>query len=441
MARRHTHVLGLDIGSKAIKAVELRRAGSDIEVVGRPTVVPTPERSVEGGVVVDTAAIAGALAEVLNTGGFKTRKVIASVGGDSSVVVRITEVPRMSGKELDEAIHWELDRQTPFPIDDTIWEYQVIEHPDADPSAPNMEVLLAVAQEDMLDAHVDAMHAAKLMPVAIDVEPLAISRAVVDVAGEAFRDQTVCIIHMGASATTIMIVRKGLLAFVRSVPTAGETLTQSIRQNFMNDDRLSELVKRQFADLSDGIYDQDASYGGGAAAPAQGDFAEPDGMDSVFEVSDGQGTLGGDEPFDAAATQIEMGAAPPAAATPAASSGGTQGAVPEGMGEEELAARQITYEAVAPTIVDLATEVRRSVDFYRRQHRNEEVDRVVLTGGSAAITGLASFVEAETGISTQVADPFSHLSGDGDEASRRYLQDIGPSMVVAVGLALRDLVE
>jgi type IV pilus assembly protein PilM len=111
------------------------------------------------------------------------------------------------------------------------------------------------------------------------------------------------------------------------------------------------------------------------------------------------------------------------------------------MGEEEMAARQITYEAVAPTIVDLATEVRRSVDFYRRQHRNEEVDRVVLTGGSAAITGLASFVEAETGISTQVADPFSYLSDGGDETFRTYLRDIGPSMVVAVGLALRDLVE
>lgn len=437
MARRHTHVLGLDIGSKAIKAVELRRAGSGIELVGLPSVIPTPERSVEGGVVVDTAAVAGALTELVTHAGFKTRKVIASVGGDSSVVVRITEVPRMSGKELDEAIHWELDRQTPFPIDDTIWEYQVIEHPDADPNAPNMEVLLAVAQEDMLDAHVDAMHSAKLMPVAIDVEPLAISRAVVDVAGDGQRDQTVCIIHIGATATVIMVVRKGLLAFVRSVPTAGETLTQQIRQNFMNDERLSELVKRQFADLSEGLYDQDAGYGGGAAAAD--DSMVADAMDSVFELSDGQSAGMDEAPFDAAATQVEMGpVAGSAAPVPPVPTAGAANK-PDGMSEEELAARQITYEAIAPYVVDLATEVRRSVDFYRRQHRNEEVDRVVLTGGTAAIPGLAAFVEAETGISTQVADPFAQLSGDG--GLRSYLRDIGPSMVVAVGLALRDLVE
>jgi type IV pilus assembly protein PilM len=315
MPRGHMHVLGLDIGRKAIKAVELRRTGSGIELMGLPVVWPTPERSVEGGVIVDTAAVGGALTELISAGGFHTRKTVVSVGGDSSVVVRITEVPKMTGKELEEAIQWELDRQTPFPIDQTIYDYQPLKPADADPNAQNMEVLIAVAQEDMINAHIDAIQAAKLIPAAVDVEPLAIARALVDAAGGALMDQTVSIVHMGASLTTIMVVRKGLLSFVRSIPTAGDALTQAIQQNFMGDERLSEQVKRAFADLSEALYGEGAP----APAPRAGTFNDDvlgeEEMDSVFELSDaGTSLLPTDQPLsdEAGATQLEV--APPSAA-------------------------------------------------------------------------------------------------------------------------------
>ncbi|MEN6301263.1 MAG: pilus assembly protein PilM, partial [Armatimonadia bacterium] len=99
MARGATHVLGLDIGSQAIKAVELRLAGHEIRMVGRPVVVPTPEHSVSGGRIVDSAAVSEALTDLLSrNGGFGVKKVVASVGGDTDVVVRIIEVPKMTGK-------------------------------------------------------------------------------------------------------------------------------------------------------------------------------------------------------------------------------------------------------------------------------------------------------------------------------------------------------
>lgn len=434
MARGHKHIVGLDIGSSAIKAVELRRSGSSIELLGRPAIVPTPENSVEGGVVVDTAAVAGALGDACEMGGFKTKNTFVSVGGDSSVVVRITEVPKMSGKELDEAIQWELDRQTPFPIDQTIYDYQTIEPPDADPNAQNMEVLIAVAQEDMVNAHVDSMLSAKMVPVAVDVEPLAISRALIDIADGAYADQTIGIVHIGATATLIIIVRKGLLTFVRSVPNAGGGLTGTIRQNFMGDEKLAEYVKRQFADLSEAAYDA----GEGTAPPPEptSDFDEGD-ADSVFEAAaPDAGAVGRrSAETEAAVTQVDMpDAAVPLAPQPPA---GTPSAAMSG---DELAAREVVYEAIAPSLVDLATEIRRSIDFYRRQHRNEEVDRLLLSGGSAVMKGLADFMAAETGITTVVADPFEHIQCEDRAISRQYLHEIGPAMVVAVGLALRDMV-
>lgn len=449
MAGAHTHVLGVDIGSCSIKAVELQRTGSTIEMLGRPAVIPTPERSVEGGVIVDSAAVAGALSDVMAAGGFKTKKVIASVGGDSSVVVRITEVPKMAGRELEDAIQWELDRQTPFPIEQTFYDYQPIEPPDADPNAQNMEVLIAVAQEDMINTHVDTIIAAKLVPAAIDVEPLAISRALVDVTGGAFADQTIGVVHIGASSSMILIIRKGLLTFVRVIPTAGATLTQAIQQNFMGDEKLSEQVKRQFADLTEGG-DGEGQYGApvGQEGPEDEIFADED-VDSVFELSDSDAGAAADEQplgAEAGATQLDVaepGEAdiPPPPEEPASEVLPPPPAGDEEVGEEESAARQIVYEAIAPALVDVATEIRRSIDFYRRQHRNEEVDRIVLSGGSAAIRGLENFIGAETGISTELADPFAYLTVDEQSSPGQYLRDVGPAMVVAVGLALRDMVE
>lgn len=454
MPRGQYHVIGLDIGNCSIKAVELQRTGAGIEVLGRPVIVPTPERSVEGGVIVDSAAVAEALREAVELGGFKTKKVIAAVGGESSVVVRISEVPRMSGKELEEAIQWELDRQTPFPVDQSTYDYQVIEAPDADPNSQNMEVLIAVAQDDMVNAHVDTIMGARLMPAAIDVEPVAISRSLVDAAPGAFADQTIGIVHVGASATTIMIVRKSLLSFVRQIPIAGNTMTQSIRQNFMGDEKLSEQAKRAFADLSEGMYDQDGEYVGadgfGESEPDEVFGEEAEAVDSVFELSESEAAAAGDAPLDeseAAATQIDVvppeEALPPAeeAPGPAPEKEGAMQAVAVERSEEEQASTEIICEAIIPNLVDLANEVRRSLDFYRRQHRNEEVDRIILSGGSAVLPGLDAFITNETGITTVLAEPFSYLVVNEDEPAPEYLRDIGPAMTVAVGLALRDMVE
>ena len=169
MARGATHVLGLDIGTQAIKAVELKLVGGEIRLLGRPVVLPTPEHAVSGGRIVDTAALGEALTDLLTRSGFGTKKVIASVGGDTDVVVRIIEVPKMTGKELEEAIQWELERQAPFPVDQAVYDYRPIEREDAPADAQNIEVLLAVAQEEMVDAHVETIMGAKLTPISIDV--------------------------------------------------------------------------------------------------------------------------------------------------------------------------------------------------------------------------------------------------------------------------------
>ena len=441
MARGATHVLGLDIGTAFIKAAEIQLRGGEYHVVGRPAVIPTPAGAVRGGVIVDAPAVSEALGEIRARYGMKVKKVIASVGGDSSVVVRITEVPKMSGKELDEAIQWELDEQTPFPVDEVIYDYAPIERPDADPEATEMKVQLAVAQEDLVAAQVEATQGEGKQTKAVDIEPLAIGRALVESAGDEFADQTVVNVHIGATNTLILIFRHKLLGFVRVIPSGGENLTQALAQSLMLEQGQAEVVKLQLGNLHEG---GPVSEGEAGEYDTGGMFEDEEeheefASDSVFELSSVEEDSHTLEPVDDRATHLEIEELPeleqPQPEQPAAP------AEPEEELDPDLVeAREHVAEALTDPVLDIATEVRRSLDFYRRQHRNEPIDRIVMTGGSANIPGLTQLMTDETGVTTEIGNPFRYLEMEDESVSQEYLRDIGASTVIAVGLALRDMV-
>lgn len=449
MARRFTHVLGIDIGSDATKMVELKLARGGVELVGGPVVFKTPPQTVQGGVIVEPQAVGGAIKERM--GAFSTKKCICSVGGQSSLVVRISEMPKMSAADLKEAIQWELERQTTFPPDQVIYDYCVIERPDTPADAPNMEVLLAAAHEDLINAHVETLHAAGLQPVAIDIEPLALSRSIVEIYGEQYADQTVAVVNLGNTLADIAIIRRGLLSFVRSIPTAGESLTRAISQAFVVDTDEAERIKRQHGRV-------DSQVGGGYApvspiaagpdtgsldlgtpAPAGGPMGSEDDTDApVFELSS-TGDMGSQaelEPTGERVTHLELEdvqVPPPPRGVSVVSTPTEAPSAPTG------AAAQQIYDAIAPILGELTTELRRSLDFYRRQHRNEAIDRLVLCGGSALIPGIVDFVVADLAIPTEIASPFGAVMVP-DSAASEYIRDIGPMCAIAAGLAMRDMV-
>ncbi|HHX41633.1 MAG TPA: type IV pilus assembly protein PilM [Armatimonadetes bacterium] len=220
-------VVGLDIGNTTIKVAEVRVSG------GRPRVtalgvIPTPPDSVQQSVVTDPEALTAAIKELLVSTGVREKRVVSSVGGQQALVVRIIEVPKMSEKELAETMKWEVERHVPFASSELQMDYKIIDRPDTPPEAQTMEVLLAVAQQEMITTHVDTLVGAGLDPVAIDVEPLALARSLVDAQDPERQKQTVAIVNVGALFTDISIVRDGTLLFQRTIATAGQTLTEAI---------------------------------------------------------------------------------------------------------------------------------------------------------------------------------------------------------------------
>ncbi|MFO7947894.1 MAG: type IV pilus assembly protein PilM [Armatimonadota bacterium] len=442
MARGATHVLGLDIGSETIKAVELRLRGETIALESLPAVIETPENSVVGGRVVDEEAVSEAIADAVREYSFGVKSVVASVGGDSDVVVRIAELPRVEPGELDEAVQWELDRQTPFPVDQVIYDFEAIEHPGIPADSENMEVFLAVAQEDMVDSHAETILGARLNPVAIDVEPLALCRALIEMGDDALRQSTVVVVHIGYSSTLICLFCEGVPVFIRAVPTAGEAITTAIRQQISLSEADAERAKRQFVDMTD-IYAYEEEF--------EGDEFMGEEEDSVFELSASEEDIPAEaaSSTDEMATQVDIDASaahelpPEQEAEEGAEAGAEQPveAAPEPVSEDVGWAQQQVSEAIIDVLAEIATEVRRSVDHYQRQHRDEQISTVLLSGGSAMIPGIAQFVGAEIGLPAEVADPFKHVEYDPAEVTEAYLRDIGPIASIAVGLAMRDMIE
>ncbi|HEY3268201.1 MAG TPA: type IV pilus assembly protein PilM [Armatimonadota bacterium] len=296
-----TPVLGLDIGAAFIKAVELHPSRGALVVSG-VGVLPTPPGCIVNDEIVDSVTLAAAVKQCLAENNIKTKNVMVSVAGQSSVVIRVIEVPKMTDKELAETMKWEIDRHIPFSPDEVVKDFRTIHRAVEDPNAANMSVLLAVAQNSVVSGMLDTVLKAGLTPIAIDVESLAGARALFDL-DDSFAKQTVALVNIGSTKTDVGIYEGGTLAFPRTIPVAGNAMTEAVAARMGIDVADAERLKKQH-----GCVAADASARFGAGAPVHQE-------EEQFNFSDFGGGIDFSAPLSASA------AAPAAPAAPAEAGG------------------------------------------------------------------------------------------------------------------------
>lgn len=99
------------------------------------------------------------------------------------------------------------------------------------------------------------------------------------------------------------------------------------------------------------------------------------------------------------------------------------------------------FNVIIPVLQELVTEIQRSFDYYRSRYRGESVDLIVLSGGTARFKNIDLYVAGELGVSCEIANPFRNIDvSDVPGYSQEQLKEIAPSLVVVIGLALRQLV-
>lgn len=312
-------VVGLNIGNDSIKAVELRARGGEIAVTAMG-MVPTPPDAIANGVVMSVSALSGALRELWKGSKIKTSDVVSSVAGTGALVVRVIEVPRMTDADLAANMKVDVDRYIPFPPSEVILDFKALRDLPGDPDSPNMDVLLAAAQREIIDLHIKVLQDARLSPKAIDVEPLAATRSLQGApragVADVNYDDVSALINIGATGTEISVLRGDVLVFTRTVPIGGAAMTQAISETLGLTLEAAEAAKRERGGaLAPSSYQNVPDPNAYGAAPAY-DPTAFDANASSPAASDDWSQLGSFDATPAAASSVTLAPTGDAATAP-----------------------------------------------------------------------------------------------------------------------------
>jgi type IV pilus assembly protein PilM len=234
-------VVGLDIGSSAVKAVELKASGKSFKVVAF-AMEPVPPDSIVDGAIIDGAAVAEAIRRVFENKAFKTKEVAASLSGNAVIVKKIS-LPVMTEAELAESIYWEAEQYIPFDIQDVNLDYQILDAGTGADSKGTMDVLLVAAKKEKIADYTGVISQAGRVPIIVDVDAFALQNAYeVNYGLEA--GAVVVLLNAGASAININILTGDQSTFTRDISIGGNSYTEAVQKELNLPFDSAEQVKR-----------------------------------------------------------------------------------------------------------------------------------------------------------------------------------------------------
>jgi type IV pilus assembly protein PilM len=235
--KKSRNVVGLDIGSNAIKAVELKPGkGGTYQVVALGVEPLAPEAIVDG-TILDAAVVIDTISKLFREARIKTKDVATSVSGNAVIIKKIT-LPLMTEDELAESIQWEAEQYIPFDIEDVNIDYQILGQ-----GAENMDVLLVAAKKDKLNDYTSVISQAGLNPVLVDVDAFAVQGAY-EANYDVPSDEVVALVNIGASIMNINILRNGTSVFWRDISSGGNKYTEEIQKELHLSQEQAEDLKR-----------------------------------------------------------------------------------------------------------------------------------------------------------------------------------------------------
>jgi type IV pilus assembly protein PilM len=239
--RRNKTLMGLDIGSSAVKAIELKPTGKGYRVTAIG-VEPIPPDSIVDGAIIDGGAVSDAVRRLFANAQFRARDVAASLSGNSVIVKKIT-LPAMTEQELAESIYWEAEQYIPFDIQDVHLDYEVLTPPGGGAAQGTIDVLLVAAKKDKIGDYTSVITQAGRTPVVVDVDAFALQNAY-EVNYGFEPGVTVALLNAGASATNINILHGPQSVFTRDISMGGNAFTEAVQRELGLPYELAEQLKK-----------------------------------------------------------------------------------------------------------------------------------------------------------------------------------------------------
>ena len=345
------NLVGLDIGSFAVKVVELipkKKGGREIYELSGLGYEPLPPQTIVEGAIMDYTSLADTINKVFSNAHIKNKNVAIGLSG-TAVITRKLILQKMSEEELEESIEFEAKGQLTSPITDVYLDYDVVNEDEE-----RMEVVLVAIKREKVDEYRGAVIQAGKNVEVVDTDHFALQNAV-EFNYSIPPDTTYAIINVGASLTNIVIVRNGAPILTRDVNLGGANLTDVIQKEFHLDFEKAEKIKK------------------------------------------GQTVSG------------------------------------------------ISSEVVEPSLQvlfnDLKMEILKTFDYYQAISVKDNISKIYLSGGSAKMKNLSSFLEEELKTPIELVNPFQNIYYNEKKFNSDYLNEMESTFVVAVGLAMRKMGE
>jgi type IV pilus assembly protein PilM len=341
-------IVGVDIGSSAVKAVELKvagKGGDEFQLLNIGVESLPPEAIVDGAIM-DAGAVIDAIQRLFQENKIKTPDVATGVSGNAVIVKKIS-LPQMSAEELSESIHWEAEQYIPFDIQDVSLDYEVLE---GGGGGGNMDVLLVAVKKDKISEYTSALTQAGKNPSIMDVDVFALQNCY-EINYGIDPGRVVALLNIGASIMNVNVVKGGSSVFQRDIAAGGNQYTDAIQKDLNLSFEQAEALKK-------------------------GEQVEGASAESLHPI----------------------------------------------------------LQAVSE---NLAMEIQKTFDFFRATSQEDRIDQIFLSGGTAKIHGLRELLGDRFSTSVELLNPFLNVRYNEKDFNPDYLEDIGPSAAIAVGLAVR----
>jgi type IV pilus assembly protein PilM len=272
--RRIRSLIGLDVGTRAVKAVEFTWNGGLVITGYGYAELPSPD------------AVPDTVARIFQENEFHTRRVVTSVSG-KSVIVRYLTMFRMSPEDLRNAIRYEADKYIPFDVEEVVMDCQPFDAPGLGEVGPNeMRVLLVACKRALIDEQLRVLAGVGLQPEIVDVDLFALGNAFeTTVRTGAEGDKVRALVDVGAGKTSVNVLRAGASLFTREIHAGGDAFTAAIATRLGIKEIEAESLKRRPGDQAERVR--------GAVTPAVDDLATE--VRLSFEYFENQFDRGVDE--------------------------------------------------------------------------------------------------------------------------------------------------
>ena len=341
-------LIGLDIGSRSIKAAEISetKKGSTLERFGIIDIAPG---LIEDGAIKDAERVSDTIRQLFKNYGIKGHNVALSVGG-YSVIVKKINVQAMPEEQLQDTISFEAEQYIPFDISDVNLDFQILGENESNPN--QMNVLLVAAKKEMVNDYVNLAQMAGLNPCIIDVDAFALQN-IYEFNDAPADDESIALIDIGASKTSLNILKGKTSVFMRDVSLGCGQINQKIAS--LIDCSIEEAEQIKFGDQSEKITAGDLS------------------------------------------------------------------------------------DIVSSVVSDWCTEIRRALDFFYSTYPDDQIKKIILSGGGGNIKEFRQLLSVETSAEVATINPFERLHIDENRFDVEFLKRTAPQASISMGLATRKV--